>query len=197
MDEGLLAEVFSNEGIGTLVYANDYRRIRRARKRDIRSLQQLIRASVESDELLPRTQAMIERQLDDYFIFEVDKNPVACVALHAYPEDKKGELACLCVRPSHENQGLGRLMVQYVEERARETGLHTLIALSTQAFNFFRSKAGFAEGGPEDLPASRAQALRGERAALAGAGEGAAPRGLGRPAGLTEPTRRRDWRWRR
>ena len=155
VDEGLLAEVFSNEGIGTLVYANDYRRIRRARKRDVRSLQQLIRASVESDELLPRTQAMIERQLDDYFIFEVDKNPVACVALHAYPEDKKGELACLCVRPSHENQGLGRLMVQYVEERAREASLHTLIALSTQAFNFFRSKAGFAEGGPEDLPASR------------------------------------------
>lgn len=155
VDEGLLAEVFSNEGIGTLVYANDYRRIRRARKRDVRSLQQLIRASVESDELLPRTQAMIERQLDDYFIFEVDRNPVACVALHAYPEDKKGELACLCVRPSHENQGLGRLMVQYVEERAREKGLLTLIALSTQAFNFFRSKAGFAEGGPEDLPASR------------------------------------------
>jgi amino-acid N-acetyltransferase len=155
VDEGLLAEVFSNEGIGTLVYANDYRSIRRARKRDVRSLQQLIRASVESDELLPRTQAMIERQLDDYFIFEVDKNPVACVALHAYPEEEKGELACLCVRPSHENQGLGRLMVQYVEERAREKGLHTLIALSTQAFNFFRSQAGFTEGGPEDLPESR------------------------------------------
>ena len=33
VDEGLLAEAFSNEGIGTLVYANDYRQIRRARKR--------------------------------------------------------------------------------------------------------------------------------------------------------------------
>ena len=58
-------------------------------------------------------------------LFEVDRNPVACVALHVYAEEGKGELACLCVRPSHENQGLGRRMVQFVEERAREKGLET------------------------------------------------------------------------
>ena len=155
VDEGLLAEVFSNEGIGTLVYANEYRQIRRARRRDVRSIQQLIQASVESDELLPRSRAAIERQLDDYYIFELDRNPVACIALHVFPEDKKGELACLCVRPSHEHQGIGRLMVQFVEDRAREMGLELLMALSTQAFNFFRSKAGFREGAPDDLPPAR------------------------------------------
>ena len=155
VDEGLLAEVFSNEGIGTLVYANDYRQIRRAKKRDIRSIQQLIKASVESEELLPRTRAAIEKQLDDYYILEVDKNPVACVALHPYPETQQGELACLCVRNTHENQGVGRRMVQYVEDRARESGLKSLMALSTQAFNFFQSKAGFSEGTPGDLPPAR------------------------------------------
>jgi amino-acid N-acetyltransferase len=155
IDEGLLAELFSNEGIGTLVYANEYRQIRRARKRDVRSIQQLIHASVESEELLPRTRAAIERQLDDYFIYDVDGNPVACIALHAYADEGKGELACLCVRPSHENQGIGRRMVQFVEARAREAGLGALFALSTQTFNFFQSKAGFAEGSPEDLPGTR------------------------------------------
>lgn len=155
VDEGLLAEVFSNEGIGTLVYANEYRQIRRARKRDLRSIEQLIHASVESEELLPRTRADLEKRLDDYYLYEVDRNPVACVALHAYPEHKTGELACLCVRPSHENQGLGRRMVQYVEDQAREAGLDRLIALSTQAFNFFTTKAGFAEGTPDDLPPMR------------------------------------------
>ncbi len=155
VDEGLLAEVFSNEGIGTLVYANEYRQIRRARRRDVRSIQQLIQASVESDELLPRSRAAIERQLDDYYIFELDRNPVACIALHVFPEEKKGELACLCVRPSHEHQGIGRRMVQFVEDRAREMGLEVLMALSTQAFNFFRSKAGFREGAPDDLPRAR------------------------------------------
>jgi hypothetical protein len=54
VDEGLLAEVFSNEGIGTLVYANEYRQIRRARRRDIRSIQQLIQASVENELCRPR-----------------------------------------------------------------------------------------------------------------------------------------------
>ena len=155
VDEGLLAEVFSNEGIGTLVYANEYRQIRRARKRDVRSLEQLIHASVESEELLPRTRADLERQLDDYFLYEVDRNPVACVALHSFPNQATGELACLCVRPSHENQGLGQRMVQYVEEKAREAGLNRLIALSTQAFNFFTTKAGFSEGTPDDLPPAR------------------------------------------
>jgi len=155
VDEGLLAEVFSNEGIGTLVYANEYRQIRRARRRDVRSIQQLIEASVESDELLPRSRAAIERQLDDYYLFELDRNPVACIALHVFPEEKKGELACLCVRPSHEHQGIGRRMVQFVEDRAREMGLDVLMALSTQAFNFFQSKAGFREGAPDDLPKAR------------------------------------------
>ena len=153
--EGLLAEVFSNEGIGTLVYANDYRQIRPARKRDVRSIQQLIEASVESEELLPRSRATIEQQLDDFYIFEVDKNPIACVALHAYPEEGKGELACLCVRPSHENQGIGRTMIHFVEQRARDKGLETLLVLSTQAFNYFRSKGGFVEGTPDDLPKAR------------------------------------------
>jgi amino-acid N-acetyltransferase len=155
VDDGLLAEVFSNEGIGTLVYADDYQQIRRARRRDVRAIQQLIKSSVEKDELAPRTRASIEKELADYSIFEVDGNPIACVALHQYPAERKGELACLYVRPSHENQGIGRKLVQFVETRAREAGLAQLLALSTQAFSFFQSKAGFVEGSPDDLPAAR------------------------------------------
>jgi len=155
VDEGLLAEVFSNEGIGTLVHANEYRQIRKARKRDARSIEKLIHLSVENEELLPRSRAEIERRIGDYFLFEVDRNPVACIALHVYPDQNKGELACLSVRPSHENQGIGRRMVQFVEDRAREAGLTALLALSTQTFNFFRSKAGFADGSPDDLPPER------------------------------------------
>jgi amino-acid N-acetyltransferase len=155
VDDGLLAEVFSNEGIGTLVYANEYQEIRRARRSDVRAIMQLIRSSMESEELAPRTRAMIERELGAYYIFEVDKNPIACVALHLYPEQRKGELACLYVRSSHENQGIGRKMTQFVEAKAREAGVETLLALSTQAFNYFQSKAGFSEGTPDDLPPAR------------------------------------------
>jgi amino-acid N-acetyltransferase len=155
VDDGLLAEVFSNEGIGTLVYANEYDQIRRARRSDVRAIAQLIHGSIEKEELAPRTRAMIERELGDYYIYEVDRNPIACVALHGYPDQRKAELACLYVRPSHENLGIGRKMAQFVEQKAREAGMETLLALSTQAFNYFQSKAGFVEGTPDDLPAER------------------------------------------
>lgn len=155
VDEGLLAEVFSNEGIGTLIYANEYQQVRPAKKKDIRSIQVLTKNSVENAELMKRTRTMIEKQLGDYYIFEIDKNPVACVALHVYPEANKGELACLYVSPSHENQGIGKKLIQFVENKARELGLSELLTLSTQAFTYFQSKAGFSEGTPDDLPPAR------------------------------------------
>ncbi|HOW64357.1 MAG TPA: amino-acid N-acetyltransferase [Candidatus Paceibacterota bacterium] len=155
VDEGLLAEVFSNEGIGTLVYANEYQQIRRALKKDVRSILRLTKDSVASEELMKRTRAGIEKQLNDYYLFEIDKNTVGCVALHSYPEYGKGELACLYVSPSHENQGIGRKLIQFIENKARELGLQELIVLSTQAFTYFQSKAGFVEGSSEDLPPAR------------------------------------------
>jgi amino-acid N-acetyltransferase len=98
---------------------------------------------------------MIEKSVGDYFIFEIDKNPIACVALHVYPEQNTGELASLYVSASHENEGIGRKLIQFVEVKARELGLSKLLALSTQAFTYFQSKGGFREGTPEDLPPAR------------------------------------------
>ena len=154
-DEALLAEVFSNEGIGTLIYANDYEQIRPARKKDIRAIQLLTKKAVEAEELIRRTRAEIERNLSNYYIFEIDKNPVACVALYPYAEQQMGELASLYVDPAHENQGIGRKLIRFVEDKARETGLSELIALSTQAFSYLESKGGFVEGTPDDLPPVR------------------------------------------
>jgi len=155
VDEGLLAEVFSNEGIGTLIYANEYQQIRRAMKKDIRAIQMLTKKAVETEELVRRPRVSIEKNIGDFYIFEIDRNPVACVSLHLYADQKKGELACLYVNPLHENQGIGRKLIQFVESKAREMGLSELLALSTQAFTYFQSKGGFAEGTPDDLPTGR------------------------------------------
>ena len=155
MDEGLLGEVFSNQGLGTLIYANEYENIRPAKKKDVRAIQLLTKQAVEAEELVKRTKAMIEKSLGDYYIFEIDKNPVACVALHVYPEQNQGELASLYVSTAHENEGIGRKLIQFVEDKARELGLRQLLALSTQAFTYFQSKGGFLEGTPDDLPPAR------------------------------------------
>jgi amino-acid N-acetyltransferase len=155
LEEGLLGEVFSNHGLGTLIYANEYEHIRPAKKKDVRAIQLLTRDGVEADELVRRTKSTIEKSLGDYYIFEIDRNPVACVALHVYPDRSQGELACLYVSASHENEGIGRKLIQFVETRARELGLKELLALSTQAFTYFQSKGGFREGTPDDLPPAR------------------------------------------
>lgn len=154
-DEGLLAEVFSNEGIGTLIHANEYQQIRAAKKTDVPAIQALIRTGVEAGELVERGRASIEKTLGDFYVFEIDRNPVGCVALHVDAADRTAELACLYVSPSHEHQGIGRKLVQFVESRARELGVRQIVALSTQAFTYFQSKAGFVEGTPADLSPAR------------------------------------------
>jgi len=155
LEEGLLAEVFDNHGLGSLIHANTYEHIRPATKKDIQAIQLLTRQAIEADELIKRTRATFEKSIGDYFIFEIDGNPVACVALHVYPAEQKGELASLYVSAPHENQGMGRKLIQFVEDRATALGLTHLIALSTQASTYFQAKAGFVEGTPADLPPER------------------------------------------
>lgn len=155
VEEGLLGEVFTNEGIGTLVYANEFQQIRRAVRKDAGSILALTQNSVFTEELVKRTRSSIEKKINDYYLFEIDNNPVGCVALHVYPDQKQSELACLFVSSAHENQGIGRKLIQFVENRARELGCDELFALSTQAFTYFQSKAGFQEGTPDHLPLVR------------------------------------------
>jgi amino-acid N-acetyltransferase len=155
VEEGLLAEVFSNEGIGTLVHTNEYQAIRKARIKDCRAIFHLIQAGMENDELVRRTLPEIERQIDDFFVFEVDGTAAGCAALNVYPEQFTAEMACVCVSPKYENQGIGARLMHFVEAQARTRGVATLFCLSTQAVNYFVQKGGFRLGTPDDLPPAR------------------------------------------
>jgi amino-acid N-acetyltransferase len=155
VDEGLLAEVFSNEGIGTLIYANEYQAIRPAQKKDVRHIFALIKPSIEGDQLVRRTRGSIEKSIGEYYVLEIDNNIVGVCAITPYPETQQAELACLQVSPAHEHRGLGTRLAHYAETVARDRGSQTMFCLSTQAFTFFEHKLGYAEGAPENLPAAR------------------------------------------
>jgi amino-acid N-acetyltransferase len=155
INEALLTEIFSHDGFGTMVYSNEYQQIRRIFKKDVRAVMSLIRQSVRNEELMRRTRAEILERLEDYWLLEVDRNTVGCVALHVYPQDAAGELACLYVNKAHENQGYGQKLMAFAENLAREKGLKRLFALSTQAFSYLQQKGGFIEGSAEDLPEER------------------------------------------
>ncbi len=152
--EGLLGEVFSNEGIGTLIHANEYQAIRAAQKKDVRAVYSLVQQGAEKDELVKRTRAELEKSIGDYFVFEVDRNPVACAALHMYAEQNMAELASVFVDDRYVNQGIGAKLINYAESVARARGIAKLFCLSTQAINYFIQR-GYAPGTPDDLPPGR------------------------------------------
>ena len=155
VNEALLTEVFSAEGIGTMVYSNQYQQIRRVFKKDVRNVMSLIRQSMNSDELIRRTRAEIIARIEDYWVMEIDRTLVGCVALHCYPEEKKAELACMYVSKNHGGLGYGRKLIAFIETLAAEKGVETVFALSTQAFAYFQQKGGFYEASPDALPPSR------------------------------------------
>jgi amino-acid N-acetyltransferase len=155
IDEALLAEVFSHNGVGAMVYSNEYQQFRRVYKKDIRAVMTLIRQSVESDELIKRTRADITANIEDYWVIEVDRTLVGCVALHIYPGEQKAEMACLYVSKNHSGEGYGKKLMAFVEQLAAQKGIKEIFALSTQAFAYFQQKGGFTETTPDALPPAR------------------------------------------
>ena len=85
LDEGLLGEVFSNHGLGTLIYANEYEHIRPAKKKDVRAIQMLTKQAVEADELVQRTKG------DDR------KEPRRLLHLRDRQEPGRLRRACTCI----------------------------------------------------------------------------------------------------
>ncbi|MSU22816.1 MAG: amino-acid N-acetyltransferase [Opitutus sp.] len=154
--DGLLNEIFSSDGVGSLVYGNDYQQIRQARKSDVRLIYNLTRAAVRREELIHRTQQAIEKNIDQFYVFEIDENIIACVTLYFYPgKAQLAEVGSLYVMPFYHNRGIGKKMVEYACLMAKERGAATVIALSTQSFGFFSNVCGFEETTKDVLPDSR------------------------------------------
>ncbi len=155
INEALLSEVFSAEGVGTMIYSNEYQQVRRVFKKDVRTVMNLIRQSVDSEELARRTRADIIAHIEDYWVLEIDRAIVGCVALHVFTAEKKAEMACVYVSKSHGGQGYGQKLMAFAERLASEKGVEKIFALSTQAFAYFQQKGGYQEATQDVLPPER------------------------------------------
>jgi amino-acid N-acetyltransferase len=154
--DGLINEIFSSEGVGSLIYGNDYQQIRRAKRSDVRAIYNLTRGAVKREELVYRTQQAIEKNIDQFFVFEIDENLIACVSLYFYPDKPQlAEVGSLYVLPFYHNRGIGRKMVDYACMMAKERGAKTIVALSTQSYSFFTSALNFEETSKDILPEAR------------------------------------------
>ena len=151
----LVAELFSNEGVGTMVHADSYRVIRELREEDIPELLGMIGRSVRRTKLVARTYEDIQSRIEDYRVMAIDDNVVGCVALHEYPAEGCAEVACLYVKMAHEGRGYGIELVHHAHQLARERGILRVFALSNRAADFFTTKLGYAAATVLDLPEKR------------------------------------------
>lgn len=154
--DGLLNEIFSNEGVGTLIHGNEYQQIRQATRRDARAIYNLTRQAVKREELLYRTQQAVEKSIDHFFVYEIDENIIACISLAPYPDQHDAlEIGSLYVMPFYHDRGIGKKMVEFACKTAKDRGARMVIALSTQAYSFFTSVCGFDDAEKDILPPSR------------------------------------------
>ncbi len=135
-DDALLSELFSTEGVGLMVYADAYLRIRPAERSDIDELHTLIHRAVEDEQLVARSRATLQDQLDDFILLEIDNTLIGCVALHSYQDSSACELACLFIKRGHNGQGYGQLLFRELLNKAHAQGASGVFALSTQAVGY-------------------------------------------------------------
>jgi amino-acid N-acetyltransferase len=151
----LVDELFSNEGVGTMVHADSYRLIRKLREEDIPELLGMIGRSVRRTKLVERNYEDIQSRIEDFCVMAIDDNVVGCVALHEYSDEHCAEVACLYVKQAHEGRGYGIELVRHAEAIARERRIPRVFALSNRAAAFFTGKLGYDPATVEDLPQAR------------------------------------------
>ncbi len=155
----LLEELFSEEGVGTMVHTDSYREIRPLHEDDIPELLSMIARSMVDSKLVHRSYEEIRDNIDSYYVYTLDDTIVGCIALYPYPEDNCAELGCLFIKKNYEGHGYGRALCHFVEETARLFGFRWIFAISQSAVAYFRDRLHYAPLSRDVLPASRRAVL--------------------------------------
>ncbi len=150
-DGALLQELFTRDGVGTMITAETYEGLRPANIDDIGGILKLIEPLEAEGVLVRRSRERLEPEIGHFLVVERDGMIVACSALYPYPKDGVGELACLAVHPSYRNHGRGDELLQAMERNAKQTGIGKLFVLTTQAAHWFRER-GFRKASIDQLP---------------------------------------------
>ena len=153
-DGALLMEVYTHDGIGTMVVDEKLESLREATADDIGGILQLIEPFEQDGTLVKRDRTEIERDIDHYTVIEHEGVIFGCAALYPYPEAHTGEMAALTVSNEVQGQGDGERMLKRVEQRARAMGLASIFVLTTRTMHWF-IKRGFVQADPDSLPEAR------------------------------------------
>ena len=164
-DGSVLLEIFTHDGVGTMVSAQNLESLREASIEDVGSILRLIEPLEADGTLVKRGRELIEREVDYFSVIEHDGVIFGCAALYPFPAEKMAEMACLTVSPDSQAQGDGERLLKHLENRARAAGFKKLFVLTTRAAHWFL-KRGFTNASLDDLPKDRQNMYNWQRKSL-------------------------------
>jgi len=154
IDGALLLELYTRDGIGTLVSADNYEGLRTATIDDIGGIMELITPLEEQGVLVKRSREQLELDIKCFTIIERDGMIIACAALFIFPDERVSELACLTVHRDYQEHGRGDELMQHIEWQARKRHIETMYTLTTQTMHWFIER-GFTETTADKLPVKK------------------------------------------
>ncbi len=117
----------------------------------------LIQPFVEQGKILPRTEAQIAANIDDYILLFEGDELLACAGLKNCQEGGMGEIYALVVSKKVQNQGFSRKLLDKLMQKAAANNFSKVFALSKHNAQWFL-KQGFIKMEVNELPKKR-QAL--------------------------------------
>jgi amino-acid N-acetyltransferase len=162
LDGSVLVELFTHEGVGTMVAPEDLEQLRDAASDDVGGIIKLLEPLEAEGTLVKRPRELIEREIERFTVLEHDGMIFGCAALYPFDDEKMGELAALTVHPDYQGYGDGERLMKRIEARARAAGMTKLFVLTTRTAHFF-IKRGYKPASVDDLPAARQQMFNWQR----------------------------------
>jgi amino-acid N-acetyltransferase len=151
-----LLELFTHEGVGTMVARDPLERLRDARIDDVGGILALIEPLEADGTLVKRSRELLEMEIGRFAILEHDGVIAGCAALYSFAQERAGELACLAVHPDYRNSGAGDRLLRHIESKARAQSIRRLFVLTTRAAHWFVER-GFVPAEVDALPQQKQQ----------------------------------------
>ena len=153
IDGALLQELFTHEGAGTLITADDYELLRQANTEDVAGILELLRPLEEQGILVRRSREVLETEIHRFKVIELDGMVIACAAIYPYSTDL-AELACVAVRAEYRSGQRGDRLLSAISAQAKANNIHRIFVLTTRTAHWFIER-GFVEADISALPQER------------------------------------------
>ena len=150
-DGALLQELFSDDGIGTMVVESTLNTLRAATIEDVGGIIQLLRPVEDDGILVRRSRELLEREIARFEVLEHDHRIVGCAALYPFPNEASAELACLAVDAQCRDRGYGEAILNHMSSLAKSQKIKKLFVLTTRTAHWFVERE-FREAEVDQLP---------------------------------------------